>query len=72
MVTETWLSEGSGLLADGAVDLRLGEGIGVLHCGRPSGQRGGAVGIFYRSSRLKAMNITPKENKHEILLSFVN
>ena len=65
VVTETWLYEGSGLLLDGSVDLQLGEGIGTLHCGR-SNRRGGGVGIFYRSSRVKVVDITPEDNPHEI------
>ena len=68
VVTETWLYEGCDLLADGSVDLRLGEGIGALHCGR-SGRRGGGVGVFYRTSRLKVHDITPKDNPHEICAS---
>ena len=66
VVTETWLTEGAGLLSDGSVDLRLGEGIGTIHCLRPGGRRGGGVGIFYRSSRLRVIDITPPDNPHEI------
>ena len=38
VVTETWLSCGPGLLQDDSVDLRLGVGIGALHCGREDGR----------------------------------
>ena len=53
------------MLRDGLVDLRLGEGVGAIHWGH-EGRRGGGVGIFYRTSRIKAIGITPKENPHEI------
>ena len=66
VVTETWLNEESGLLADDALDLDLGEGITTFHCGRPPGRRGGGVGIFTRNSRVKAIDITPRGNPHEI------
>ena len=67
VVTETWLNEGSGLLQDGSVDLGLGEGIGAAHCGRRIGERGGGVGIFYRTSKMKIVDITPTDNPHEIV-----
>ena len=67
VVSETWLDDGqSGLLQDDGLDLHLGEGISSFHCGRPVGRRGGGVGIFYRSNRVKAVEITPKNNPHEI------
>ena len=52
---------GAGLLQDGSVGFMLGEGIGALHWGRV-GRRGVVVGLFYRTSRVKAIDITPKEN----------
>ena len=66
VVTETWLNTASGLLEDEGVDLCLGEGISFFHCGRPVGRRGGGVGVFFRSSRIKAVDITPKDNPHEV------
>ena len=66
VVTETWCHDGVGLLEDDGVDLRLGEGISSFHCGRSAERRGGGVGIFFRESRIKACEITPKDNPHEI------
>ena len=66
VVTETWLNDESGLLEDEGVDLSLGEGISTFHCGRPVGRRGGGVGIYTRNSRIKAVDITPKDNVHEL------
>ena len=40
VVTETWLQDNMGILMDGDVALSLGEGIGVIHRGRPPGMRG--------------------------------
>ena len=64
VVTENWLCEGAGLLRDGSIDLRNGEGIGAIHCGRNEGRRGGGVGIFYQLSRLKVVDISPNNNQH--------
>ena len=69
VVTEMWLTEDAGLLADGSVDLRLRECIGALHCGRGGGRRGGGVGIFYRLARMSVVDISPKDNPHEIAVA---
>ena len=68
VVIETWLMEDAGLLMDGSVKLELGERTGAIHCGRSGGRRGGCVGIFYRTSRMKVLDTTPKDNPHEIVV----
>ena len=60
------MNSASGLLEDDGLDLRLGEGISSFHWGRRIGQRGGGVGVFYRSSRIKATDVTPKNNPHKV------
>ena len=62
----TWLHDGTGVLEEDGLDLLMGEGIMSFHCGRPAERRGGGIGIFVRDSRVKAVNITPKDNTHEI------
>ena len=59
VVTKAWLHDEQGILQDNGVPLVLGEGIGVVHWGRPLDRRGGGVGIFYRSSKMKVVDITP-------------
>ena len=67
VVTETWLQDNHGLLQDGDVALSLGEGIGAIHRGRPPGMRGGGVGIFYRRSKMKVVDVTPAALRDEIV-----
>ena len=70
VITETWLHDEMGILQDDGVPLSLGEGIGVVHAGRPVGRRGGGVGIFFRKSKMKVVDITPSLVSHsEIAVS---
>ena len=63
VITETWFH-------DDGVPLSLGEGIGVVHAGRPVGRRGGGVGIFFRKCKMKVVDITPSFVSHsEIAVS---
>ena len=57
VVTETWLHDESGVLMDDATPLSLGEGVGVVHRGRPVRRRGGGVGIFFRQTKMKVVDI---------------
>ena len=58
-----------GILLDGDVVLSLGEGIGIVHGGRPMGMRGGGVGIFYQRLKMKVVDITPAGLQDEICVS---
>ena len=43
VITKTWLQDNMGILMGGDVALSLGEGIGVVHQGQPTGMRGGCL-----------------------------